>query len=131
MKDFDMVKENQLSSQRDEIDKIDDMLLNLLSERAALTQEVGRLKKDSGSEVEYYRPERGQNNEATKGANKGPLTDESLVHLMREVISACLSCEKALSVAYLGPEGTYTHGQCGNISALFRRCSLSRNFPSV
>ena len=53
--DFAMVKENQLSSLKDEIDKIDDMLLNLLSERAALTQEVGRLKKDSGSEVEYYR----------------------------------------------------------------------------
>ena len=132
--DFAMVKENQLSSLRDEIDKIDDMLLNLLSERAALTQEVGRLKKDSGSEVEYYRPDReAKIMRRLKGANKGPLTDESLVHLMREVISACLSCEKALSVAYLGPEGTYTHGAmrkhfgsfpegvpCHEISQVFR-----------
>ena len=89
-----MVKENELSSLRDEIDKIDDMLLNLLSKRAAITQEVGRLKKDSGSKVEYYRPDReAKIMRRLKGANRGPLADESLVHLKREVLSAWLACE--------------------------------------
>ena len=129
-----MVKETQLSLLRDEIDKIDDMLLNLLSKRASITQEVGRLKGSLGGDVEYYRPDReAKIMRRLVRANKGPLTDESLVHLMREVISVCLSCEKVLSVAYLGPEGTYTHGAmrkhfgscpegvpCHEISQVFR-----------
>jgi len=129
-----MVKDNQLSSLRDEIDQIDDMLLSLFSKRAAITQKVGQLKKASGVDVEYYRPDReAKIMRRLKRANKGPLTDESLIHLMREVISVCLSCEKVLNVAYLGPEGTYTHGamrkhfgsspegvSCHDISQVFR-----------
>ena len=129
-----MVKANQLNSLRDEIDKIDDMLLDLLNKRAAVTQEVGQLKRSSGGDVEYYRPDReAKIMRRLKEANKGPLSDESLIQLMREVISVCLSCEKVLSVAYLGPEGTYTHGAmrkhfgscpegvpCNEISQVFR-----------
>ena len=105
-----MVEEDKLGSLRNEIDAIDDKLLELLNRRASITKSVGDVKREAGGRVEYYRPDReAEVLSRLKNANEGPLTNKTVVSLMREIISVCLSLEKVLRVAYLGPEGTYTH----------------------
>ena len=105
-----MVEEDKLGSLRNEIDAIDDELLELLNRRASITKSVGDLKREAGGRIEYYRPDReAKILNRLKNANEGPLTGKTVVGLMREIISVCLSLEKVLKVAYLGPEGTYTH----------------------
>ena len=90
---------------RERIDSIDDELLKLISERARLAQEVGRLKQ--GEHI--YRPEReAQVLLRIKAANPGPLSGETAARLFREIMSACLALEQPLKVAYLGPRGTFS-----------------------
>ena len=96
---------------RDRIDAIDNELLQLLSERAGLALEVGKVKEAHQGDAQpvYYRPER----EARiltrlKQRNPGPLSDRDVARLFREVISCCLSLEQPLTIACLGPPGTYT-----------------------
>ena len=90
---------------RERIDAIDDELLKLISERARLAQEVGRLKQ--GNPI--YRPEReAQVLRRIKEANPGPLSGETAARLFREIMSACLALEQPLTVAYLGPRGTFS-----------------------
>lgn len=89
---------------RQRIDAIDDELLKLLSERARLAQEVGRIKEGN-----IYRPEReAQVLRRIKDTNPGPLSGESAARLFREIMSACLALEQPLKVAYLGPQGTFS-----------------------
>jgi len=95
---------------RGEIDAIDVELLRLINARAALAIEVGKAKRRSAEEVVYYRPER----EAAilrrvLEQNPGPLSAQEAARLVREIMSACLALEHPLTIAYLGPEGTYTH----------------------
>ena len=105
-----MSTEQRIGELRVMIDAVDDELLQLLNRRAALTTEVGDVKRASGTVTEFYRPEReARILRRLVEANPGPLPDEDLVRVMREIISTCLSLEHALRVAYLGPEGTYTH----------------------
>ena len=90
---------------RERIDAIDDELLKLISERARLAQEVGRLKQ--GNHI--YRPEReAQVLRRIKETNPGPLSGETAARLFREIMSACLALEQPLTVAYLGPRGTFS-----------------------
>jgi chorismate mutase / prephenate dehydratase len=105
---------DDLEQVRQRIDAIDRELLRLISERARCAQEVGHIKSNSGStgpegRGQFYRPER----EAAilrriKERNPGPLGDEEVLRLFREIMSACLALERPLRVAYLGPEGTFT-----------------------
>lgn len=90
---------------RERIDAIDDELLKLISERARLAQEVGRIKQ--GNPI--YRPEReAQVLRRIKETNPGPLSAETAARLFREIMSACLALEQPLTVAYLGPRGTFS-----------------------
>ena len=90
---------------RERIDAIDDELLKLISERARLAQEVGRIKQ--GNPI--YRPEReAQVLRRIKETNPGPLSAETAARLFREIMSACLALEQPLPVAYLGPRGTFS-----------------------
>jgi chorismate mutase / prephenate dehydratase len=96
-----------LASLRERIDAIDRQLLELVSRRAGLAAEVGRLKLAAGTPV--YRPEREADVlRAATALNPGPLTDAALEPIFREVISACRAMERPLSVAYLGPAGTFS-----------------------
>ncbi len=64
---------------------------------------------DAEAEVVYYRPEReAQVLNRIIDRNQGPLAGETVAHVFREIMSACLALEKPLQVAYLGPEGTFT-----------------------
>lgn len=103
-----MSEEQRLSELRDKIDAIDNQLLNLISARAVCAGEVAEVKGGDDKAI-YYRPEReAQILRAVKEANSGPLADEEVARLFREIMSACLALEKPISVAFLGPEGTFT-----------------------
>jgi chorismate mutase/prephenate dehydratase len=98
-----------LSNIRDSIDAIDARIHGLLNERARFAQLVGISKSASGRAVDFYRPER--ESEVLRLAlkrNHGPLRDEEVVRLFREIMSACLAQQDPLKVAFLGPEGTFT-----------------------
>lgn len=95
---------------RDRIDTIDADIGRLISERARCAQEVAEVKNASGAgDVLYYRPEReAQVLRKAMDRNEGPLSDEEMARLFREIMSACLALEQPIKVAYLGPEGTFT-----------------------
>lgn len=97
--------DQQLQPHRDAIDAIDLNILELLSRRAKHAHAIGKLK---GTGV-VYRPEReAQVLRRIQAANTGPLPDEAVARLFREIMSECLAVERPLTVAYLGPEGTFT-----------------------
>ena len=98
-----------LAAIRGRIDDIDARIHGLINDRARLAQQVGISKAASGKTVDFYRPEREA--EVLRSAikrNKGPLRDEEIVRLFREIMSACLAQQEPLKVAFLGPEGTFT-----------------------
>ena len=99
-----------LEALRDSIDKLDERIQELIAERATLAKRVGEEKIRSGhSSVSFYRPEReAKILRKVVARNSGPLKDDEVLRVFREIISACLAQEEPLKVAYLGPEGTFT-----------------------
>lgn len=106
------MSEQELKALRVRIDSLDEKVLELISERARCAQEVARVKMASLAEGEvpvFYRPEReAQVLKRVMERNKGPLGNEEMARLFREIMSSCLALEQPLKVAYLGPEGTFT-----------------------
>ncbi len=103
------VDKPDLGSIRESIDSIDARIQELLNERARFAQQVGLSKAATGKAVDYYRPEREA--EVLRMAlqrNQGPLRDEEIARLFREIMSACLAQQEPLKIAFLGPEGTFT-----------------------
>jgi chorismate mutase/prephenate dehydratase len=101
--------DTELGPLRADIDAVDEQLHALLNERARLAQRAGISKHQDGHTVDFYRPEREA--EVLRRAlerNAGPLRNEEIVRLFREIMSACLAQEEPLKVAFLGPEGTFT-----------------------
>lgn len=99
-----------LTDIRKRIDEIDADIQELVSERATCAAKVAEIKQQQGETGHFYRPEReAQILRAVMERNKGPLTDESIAGIFREIMAACLALEKPLKIAFLGPEGTYTH----------------------
>ena len=91
------------------IDAIDLQIQSLIQERAGFARLVGAAKGPLKAAVEYYRPEReAQVLRRVVDRNEGPLSDEVLVRLFREVMSACLAQQEPLRIGYLGPEGTFS-----------------------
>lgn len=98
----------QLAHLRDQIDAIDRQIQALISDRALCAKQVGDLKGLT-EKAEFYRPEReAQVLRGVAERNKGPLSNEEMLRLFREIMSACLAQEEPLKIAYLGPEGTFT-----------------------
>ncbi|NLU12532.1 MAG: prephenate dehydratase [Gammaproteobacteria bacterium] len=106
------MSEQELKALRVRIDALDEKILELISQRARCAQEVGRIKMASlaeGEEAIFYRPEReAQVLKRIMELNKGPLDNEEMARLFREIMSTCLALEQPLKVAYLGPEGTFS-----------------------
>ena len=104
-----------LDDLRGQIDSIDKTIHALLNKRAVCAQHVADVKlasvaPEERADVKFYRPEReAQVLRKVKERNDGPLPDDAVAHIFREIMSACLALEKPLTVAYLGPEGTFTH----------------------
>ncbi|MDQ3189441.1 MAG: prephenate dehydratase [Pseudomonadota bacterium] len=97
----------ELKSLRDAIDVVDARLLSLLNERARLAIDVGRIKHAVGAPV--FRPEReAEVLQRAATSSLGPLSAAQVTNVFREVISACRALERPLTVAYLGPAGTFS-----------------------
>lgn len=89
---------------RREIDRLDDEVAAAIQRRAALAQEIGRLKNGGPA----YRPEREAEILRRMARVPGPLAPDRVAAVFREIISACRGLEEAIRVAYLGPEGTFS-----------------------
>ncbi len=129
MSDNDVLKPH-----RDAIDHIDATILNLLNQRAGHARSIGELK--GGGVV--YRPEREamvlrRIQEMNGALSDHILSNEAVARLFREIMSECLAVERPLTIAYLGPEGTFTQlaavkhfghaaktQACGTIDEAFR-----------
>ncbi|WP_243384380.1 prephenate dehydratase [Geothrix alkalitolerans] len=95
---------------RQAIDAVDDQVLVLLNRRAALAAEVGRLKAAAAPDALFHAPAREREVLARlEAASAGPFPAPAVRTVFQEIMSACLSLEKPLRVAFLGPEGTFTH----------------------
>ena len=103
------MSDSELDQLRQRIDVLDEQIQKLLNERAGCAQAVAEAKRKIGGEVVFYRPEReAEVLRLARERNKGPLSDDEIAHLFREIMSACLALEQPLTIAYLGPEGTYS-----------------------
>jgi chorismate mutase/prephenate dehydratase len=102
------MSEDRLDGLRERIDGIDEEILRLISERAVFATEVAEIKASAGDR-DFYRPGReAEVLRRIKERNPGPMGDEQMARLFREIMSACLALEQPLSVAFLGPAGTFT-----------------------
>jgi len=90
------------------IDKLDERIVRLLNQRTRHVLEIGAAKLKSGAEVYVPDRERAVLGRIAK-LNQGPLTAEALQAIYREVMSGALALQKSLTVAYFGPEATFTH----------------------
>ncbi|RZO22825.1 MAG: prephenate dehydratase [SAR92 clade bacterium] len=103
-----MTKKDPLLVLRDKIDALDVQIMESISQRADFAQQVAQVKKGLG-DAAYYRPEReAQVLRHIMEANTGPIDNEDMARLFRQIMSACLALEQPIKVAFLGPEGTFT-----------------------
>jgi chorismate mutase/prephenate dehydratase len=128
----------RLREVRARIDAIDRELARLINERAECAQRVAEIKTaESGGEAPvFYRPEReAEILKRVKRENEGPLSDDDMAHLFREIISCCLALEQPLTIAYLGPAGTYTEAaavkQFGHFATTRPLTSIDEVFREV
>lgn len=99
---------DEIQGRRKEIDDIDSEILRLLNRRAEIVIEIGKVKKNE--KVEFHSPEREREIlERLEKNNPGPFPNEALRAVYREILSASLSLEQPLRVAYFGPKATFTH----------------------
>jgi chorismate mutase/prephenate dehydratase len=125
-----------LAGVRAEIDGIDSELLRLLNQRAKCAQKVGEIKAEHGEAGHIYRPEReAQVLRRLQDANPGPLPNENVTFFFREVMSACLSLEEPLGIAFLGPLGTFSESAAtkhfGHAAHLLPQVSIDDVFREV
>ena len=114
----------RIADLRAKIDEIDSQILQLLNRRAELAIEIGRLKAEQN--LTFHAPQREEEIYARlAAANAGPFPSQALRPVFREVISACLSLEHPLRVAYLGPPATFSH------LAAMERFGLSAQFLAM
>jgi chorismate mutase/prephenate dehydratase len=122
----------KLNDHRKEIDRIDSQIVELISRRGKMSRSIGEIKKVK--EQPIYSPDRESHVYASVGRNnKGPIPGDSMKAIYAEIMSACLSLEHPMTVAYLGPELTFTNQaalkkfgssvgylSCDSISGVFR-----------
>jgi chorismate mutase/prephenate dehydratase len=98
---------DKLKPLREQIDAIDAQILDLLSQRGRVAQQVGHVKAETDAPV--FRPEReAQVLRGVAERNPGPLKDRDVQTIFREIMSSCRALEKRVTVAYLGPSGTFS-----------------------
>jgi chorismate mutase/prephenate dehydratase len=128
------VPDAELEALRTNIDAVDRDLLTQLNRRAELVEAVGRLKRSSGTSV--YEPSRERRIvETLASGNPGPFPNAGLAPVFREIISATRSLEEPVQVAYLGPEGTFSHQaarhQFGELGRLASVPTITEVFAAV
>lgn len=124
----------ELEALRAAIDDVDRDLLAQLNRRAELVEAVGRLKRGSGTSVYESSRER-RIVEGLASHNPGPFPNAGLGPVFREIISATRSLEEPVQIAYLGPEGTFSHQaarhQFGELSRLASVPTITEVFAAV
>jgi chorismate mutase/prephenate dehydratase len=123
-----------LEDLRKRIDEIDKKILEFLNERAKTAIQISKLKQENSFNV--YDPAREREIERKiKKANLGPLSQTSVISIFKEIISACRSIQTPIKVAYLGPDGTFSHQAAFHEfggSAKFKPCrSIEEVFEEV
>ena len=100
---------DELASLRNQIDEIDREILVRLNRRASLVQRVGELKEGGRKGPIYVAARERDLVSALVDANPGPFPNAAIPHVFREIISATRSLEERVRVAFLGPDGTFSH----------------------
>lgn len=101
--------DQNLNELRQQIDEIDDQMLQLLNQRMEVVKQVGHLKQGQGSVI--YRPEReAAIIERLHQKTKGLLNREAIEAIFLEIFATSRNLELPEKVAYLGPEGSFSHG---------------------
>lgn len=99
---------SELQKYRQEINELDLKILNLLNQRMEVVKRIGQLK--TRRKLDYYDPKREESIiKKLLRENKGILPNSVLLNIYREIFLAARSLEKHLTIAYWGPEGTFTH----------------------
>jgi chorismate mutase/prephenate dehydratase len=123
-----------LDEWRSRINDLDEQILHLLNQRAAVALRIGELKQQK--ELPYYVPEReAEIIDRVLRLNPGPLPAEAIRAVWREILSASLALEHPLLVAYLGPPATFTHQAAtlhfGSSARFGPRQSIAEIFDAV
>lgn len=106
---MDDSRQGGLQRLRERIDALDEQILSLVNERAHAAQEVGKVKHAAQADAPVLRPEReAQVIRRLRELNQGPLPADAVAAIWAEIISACRGLEKGLTVAYLGPQGSFS-----------------------
>ncbi len=135
--------EKTLQQLRAAIDAVDDELLSLIHRRARLAAQVGEHKQDQGN-APFYVPSREasiirrilmRNARAAATSHETKIPDEAIHGIFREIIGACLALEHPMHIAYLGPEGTFTHTaatrQFGSTAQYLPCANMAKIFEEV
>jgi len=138
-----LIADMDLNDLRDAIDTVDDEVLSLIHKRAALASAVGE-RKVSQPNAPFYVPSReasiirrllNRNTEAAAESHAAKIPDEAIHGIYRGIIGACLALEHPMTIAYLGPEGTFSHTaaqrQFGETSAYLPCPNLAQVFEEV
>src|SRR5881392_1821311 len=112
-----------ISEHRKAIDKLDEQIVHLLNDRTRHVLEIGELKVRQGEEIYAPHRELAVLQRVAK-LNQGPITEEALRAIYREIMSSALSLEKSMTIAFFGPEATFTH------QAAIRRFGASLNYSA-
>jgi len=116
---------------RNKIDAIDDQLLDLICRRTELAAEIGH-RKQTGGNIPFYVPSReAEIIRRLLARNHGAIPDTALHGIFREIIGACLTLEQPLTIAYLGPEGTFTHVAARKQFGSTASYSACKNFDEI
>lgn len=103
-----MTEHDEIKKLRAGIDEIDENIQRLLNKRVSIAQAIAHQKSNAQNQ-DYYRPEReAQILRAIMKRNEGPLSDEAVASLFREIMAATLAAESPITIAFLGPPGTYS-----------------------
>ncbi|HEY2733709.1 MAG TPA: chorismate mutase, partial [Polyangiales bacterium] len=100
---------SKLDELRGQIDSIDEAILALLERRATAAEGVAEAKREAGL-ASYYDPEREKavlDRLAQRGAGHFPR--EAIRSVFREIMSGCLSLQAPVTIAFVGPEGSFSH----------------------
>jgi chorismate mutase/prephenate dehydratase len=109
---------------REKIDALDKQLVKLINERLALAAEIGKIKRSQGGQI-YVAEREDAVLRKVAGQNEGPIKNEALQAIYREIMSAAIALEKPLLIAYLGPEASNTH------AAAMKKFGASVNYHAM
>ncbi len=129
-----MSRNESVDALRKKIDHIDEKIVALLNDRASLAQQIGHTKSLQKQAVYVPKRER-EILQRVAQLNRGPFSVDAICSIYREVISASRSLEAPLSIAYLGPEATFTHcaakAKFGTSATFVPAASIAEVFQEV